>query len=54
MEPQDRSNRVKVVLYCNGEMTWCYEDEIYDPPEDSPESTRKNYSAYNEEEKSDN
>ena len=45
MEPEKSKERKLVVLYCNGEVTTCYEDEVFDPPED-----RKNYKPYNEEE----
>lgn len=42
-EPKDR----KIIIYDTGGVYWCYESEIFDPPEEKP---RENYKGYNEKE----
>lgn len=41
----------KILIYDTGQTFWCYEDEIYDPPEGRPkDKPRENYRGYDEKE----
>jgi len=38
----------KVIIYDTGRIYWCYESDIYDPPECRPREKSKPYNEENE------